>query len=133
MNIRYDHGKDIKQDTLKELFLSIGWGSSRDPVRLQKAIQTSHSVVTAWDDNKLVGLVNTIADDAMIVYIPYIVVRPEYQKKGIGQQLIRTILDEYRDYTRIVLIALGEVIGFYEKCGFQVGKERYPMYITHLR
>lgn len=133
MNIRYDHNKDIDKDSLQELFLSVEWDSGRYPTQLKKAIQTSHRVVTAWDGEKLVGLVNTIADDAMNAYIPYTVVRPEYQKQGIGKRLVEIILHEYKDYARKVLIAYDDAVDFYRKCGFEVGQGRLPMYITHLR
>ena len=133
MNIRYDHNKDIDKDSLQKLFLSVEWDSGRYPTQLQKAIQTSHRVVTAWDGEKLIGLINTIADDAITVYIPYTVVKPEYQKRGIGKRLVEIILREYKDYARKVLIAYDDAVDFYKKCGFKVGQGRHPMLITHLR
>ena len=133
MSIRYDHNKDIDKDYLQELFLSVGWDSGNYPEKLHKAIQTSHSFVTAWDGENLIGLVNTIADDALNTYIPYTVVRSEYQKRGIGKRLVEIILQEYKDYARKVLIAYDDAVDFYKKCGFEVGQGRFPMLITYLK
>ena len=133
MNIRYDTSKDIDQDSLQELFLSVEWDSGNYPAQLRDAIRTSHRVVTAWDGDKLVGLINAIADDAMNAFIPYTVVKPEYQGQGIGKRLVEIILKEYKDHARRVLIAYDDVVDFYMKCGFEVGEGRLPMYITHLQ
>ena len=67
MNIRYEHNKDIDKIALQELFLSVEWDSGRYPEQLQKAIKTSHKVITAWEGDQLIGLINAIADDAAIV------------------------------------------------------------------
>lgn len=133
MDIRYDENKEIDKESLEELFLSVGWDSGNYPEKLQEAIRTSHRVVTAWDGNKLIGLINAIADDAMNAYIPYTVVRPEYQKRGIGKRLVEIILQEYKDYARKVLIAYDDAVDFYKKCGFTIGQGRHPMLITYLK
>ncbi|MFC2034424.1 GNAT family N-acetyltransferase [Chloroflexota bacterium] len=133
MNIRYDDCKEIDKDSLQKLFLSVEWDSGNYPEQLQEAIRTSHRVITAWDGDNLVGLINTIADNAMNTFIPYTVVKPEYQRQGIGKRLVEIILGEYNDYARRVLIAYGDVIDFYRKCGFEVGEGRLPMYITYLQ
>lgn len=57
MNIRYDENKEIDKESLQELFLSVGWDSGNYPEKLQEATRTSHRVVTAWDGNKLIGLI----------------------------------------------------------------------------
>ena len=69
----------------------------------------------------------------MNVYIPYTIVRPEYQKRGIGKRFVEIILLEYKDYARKVLIAYDDAVDFYKKCGFEVGQGRLPVLITYLR
>ena len=95
-------------------------------------MKNSGAVFSAWEKDKLVGLINVMDDGIMTAYIHYLLVNPQYQGKGIGKELVRLVLGEYADYLRIVLIAYDKEVEFYKNCGFEAGKERTPMYITSL-
>ena len=51
--------------------------------------------------------------------IHYLLVRPEYQGRGIGERLIEKTKETYKDFLRLVLVAYDDVCGFYERCGFK--------------
>ena len=42
----------------------------------------SHSVVTAWVEDRLVGLGNTLSDGHLVVYYPHLLVHPD--SAGVG-------------------------------------------------
>jgi len=132
MDIKYRDIKTFDEDDLKKLFLSVNWSSGHYPQKLVVAMKNSGSVFTAWDDNKLVGLINSLDDGVMTAYVHYLLVNPAYQGKGIGKELVRRVSEKYKDYLRIVLVAYDKEIGFYEQCGFEVGEEKSPMFITAL-
>jgi len=132
MAIKYYDIKDFGEDDLKNLFLSVDWSSGYYPQKLVVAMKNSGAVFTAWDDNKLVGLINSLDDGVMTAYVHYLLINPAYQGKGIGKELIRLISGKYKDYLRIVLVAYDKEIGFYEQCGFESGKGKTPMFITSL-
>lgn len=132
MNIKYKKTKVFKKKELKDLFLSVGWSSGKYPDRLVKAMRNSDSVVSAWDGEKLIGLINALSDGIMTAYFHYLLVDPDYQAKGIGRNLVKKILVKYAGYARKVVIAYNTEIKFYEKCGFKVGKKASPMFITYL-
>lgn len=132
MEIKYSAIKDFDKDKLQELFLSVQWSSGNYPDQLQIAMRNSHSVVSAWDDNKLVGLMNAISDGILTAYFHYLLISPEYQSKGIGKQLVALMLNEYKDFVRKVLIAYNKEIEFYQRCGFEIGTDKTPMFITYL-
>lgn len=121
MNVSYCETKDFDANELGELFLSVEWTSGKYPEKLQAAMRGSHSVISAWDGDKLIGLMNCLSDGVMTAYFHYLLVRPEYQGKGIGRTLVQTMLAKYASFLRKVLIADNEQAGFYEKCGFVVG------------
>lgn len=60
MEITYTEEKKFTQDEVQSLFLSVGWVSGQYPVRLYKALMHSSTVITAWDGERLVGLVRLI-------------------------------------------------------------------------
>ena len=132
MPITYRDQTEFDACQLQELFLSVGWSSGNYPEDLACAMRNSHGVISAWDGDRLVGLMNALADGAMTAYFHYLLVRPEYQDRGIGRRLVSDMLERYETYARKVLIAYDGEVGFYERCGFELGTGKSPMFVTHL-
>ena len=55
--IVFTEEKKFSREDVQELFLSVGWISGQYPGRLFKALMKSSTVVTAWDGDRLAGLV----------------------------------------------------------------------------
>ena len=132
MPIVYSNTKELSQDQLQSLFLSVQWSSGNYPDKLRTAMSNSDNVLTAWDGDTLVGLMNALSDGAMTAYFHYLLVRPEYQGQGIGTKLVLAMLDLYEAYARKVLIAYDKEIRFYQKLGFTLGHDKSPMFVTCL-
>ncbi|HEY3366727.1 MAG TPA: GNAT family N-acetyltransferase [Symbiobacteriaceae bacterium] len=132
MPATYSTTREFPVQQLEELFLSVNWSSGKYPDKLQIALRNSDAVVSAWDGDTLVGLMNCLSDGIMTAYFHYLLVRPEYQSAGIGKTLVTMMLDRYQDYARKVLIAYNQEIGFYEHLGFQASDHSIPMFITYL-
>lgn len=132
MDIRYSHSNEIDKNELRELFLSVDWESGKHPDELHRAILNSHSVVSAWDGEKLVGQVNALSDGVMTVYFHYMLVRPDYQNRGIGKELMTAILGKYKEYKTKVLISYKGSEAFYRSLGFRPEQGTLPLYISEL-
>jgi len=132
MNIEYKDIKGFDERDLKELFLSVKWSSGHYSEKLVIAMENSGAVFTAWDNGKLVGLINALDDGVMTAYVHYLLINPDYQGKSIGRELVMKVSEKYKDYLRIVLIAYDKEIDFYKNCGFEIGDEKTPMFITSL-
>jgi len=132
MNIEYKSIQDFESKDLEDLFLSVEWASGHYPEKLVVAMKNSGAVFTAWDDDKLIGLVNALDDGIMTAYVHYLLINPAYQGKGVGKELVRLISEKYINYLRIVLIAYNTEVAFYQRCGFETGEEVTPMFITSL-
>ncbi len=87
---------------------------------------------SAWDGDRLVGLICAMDDGIMTAYIHYLLVRPDYHGVGIGKNLVGMMKEAYRDYLRIVIVAYNSEVGFYETCGFKKAEDSSPMFITEL-
>lgn len=132
MSIIYKATHDFSEKELQELFLSVEWSSGHYPEKLVIAMKNFETVYTAWDDEKLVGLICAMDDGIMTAYIHYLLVSPSYQKMGIGKQLVEKMKDKYKDYLRIVIVSYNEETGFYQSCGFKKATDSSPMFITSL-
>ena len=87
--IKYKYQKDVPKEQAIALYGSVEWSSAEKGDLLLKALRNSHTVVTAWDGERLVGLGNAISDGCLVVYYPHLVVHPEYQGKGIGTEIVK--------------------------------------------
>lgn len=133
MNITYCDTKEFAPTDLEALYLSVGWASGQYPQRLATALRHSGSVFSAWDGDRLVGLVNALDDCEMTAYIHYLLVHPAYQRKGIGKQLLELIKEKYRDYLAIVLISYESETGFYQTCGFRSEEDKRPLFLSNMK
>ena len=130
--ITYSNTHDFKAADLKQLFLSVDWSSGHYPERLAIAMKNFKSVFSAWDDDRLVGMVCVMDDGVMNAYIHYVLVDPEYHGQGIGHELMRKMKMKYKDYLRIAVIAYNDDLSFYENFGFKKSNDSSPMFITSL-
>ena len=132
MNITYTDQRNFSANDLHQLFQSVDWLSANYPDRLKKAMDYCETVFTAWDDNRLVGLVNAIDDSELTAYVHYLCVNPAYQGQGIGSELLNRIKEKYNKYLYIIIIAENEsLIKFYSQNGFQHLDGRYVFEIQN--
>ncbi len=132
MEITYRDTHDFLEKDLEDLFLSVEWSSGHFPDKLVIAMKNFETVYSAWDGDKLVGLVSAMDDGIMTAYVHYVLIMPDYQKMGIGKELLKRITDHYSDYLRIVVVSYDDEIEFYEHCGFEKAEDASPMFITDL-
>lgn len=95
----------------------VGWMADGYHIKLMM-MQSPHLSYGAYEDGELVGAVMAIEFQSMAM-IKYFMVRTEYQRKGIGQRLFKTLLDALQsDYQDIYLHANPELVSFFESQGF---------------
>lgn len=110
---------DMQQ--LLDLFkVAAFWASDRRVEDLETAIAHSNPVVSAWQDDQLVGFARATSDGVYRATIWDVVVHPEYQSKGIGRKLVETVLS-HPHVNRVERVYLMTTFKekFYERVGFQ--------------
>ena len=119
--LKYTEEKIFTQEQVQELFLSVNWISGNYPERLYKALMNSSTVLTAWDDAKLVGLIRVLDDTEMLAQIHYVLVHPDYQGKGIAGKMLEHIKEKYKNFLYLeAMPAEKKNVPFYQKHGFAV-------------
>lgn len=111
----------LTADNLNGFF--VGWPKPPSPSTHLNILRQSSEVVLAVDNDSgnVVGFITAISDGILSAYIPLLEVLPQYQHKGIGQELVRRMLRKLRDYYMIDLACDKELQGFYEKVGLKPG------------
>ncbi|MBR2085754.1 MAG: GNAT family N-acetyltransferase [Oscillospiraceae bacterium] len=100
------------------------WGQG--PTLEQTRLAMEHTLfrVSIFDGDTIVAMARMNGDMGLCYYIKDVVVRPEYQGKGIGRMLINELLKFINDHgvkgTEIFveLCAMTDKIPFYQKFGF---------------
>lgn len=129
MTVTIKETRDVKQNDIIEIYKANKWSSAEKPDQLFKALLNSHSFVTAWDNEKLIGLGNALSDGHLVVYYPHLIVHPDFQGKGIGKLILNRLQEKYGNFHQQILVADGKAIDFYEKCGFEKAGETKSMWI----
>ena len=109
---------DQPYDCLLEGFCD-GWKKPLSPLQLREVIANSTYKVLAIDASKkkAVGIITALSDNVNWAFIPYLEVLPEYQKQGIGTELMKRMLTQLAHITCIDLTFDLEVQPFYERFG----------------
>ena len=132
MEITYTEEKKFTQDQVQRLFLSVGWVSGQYPARLYKALIHSSTVITAWDGDRLVGLVRLIDDSELVAYMHYVLVDPLYHGRGIASTMIGIVKEKYKNYLYIeIMPEESKNASFYEQHGFQVMPDGVAMQLCN--
>ncbi|MBK3493785.1 GNAT family N-acetyltransferase [Viridibacillus sp. YIM B01967] len=122
MTITFKNSKAIDKEQLESLYNDVQWTAyTKDLDILQQALIQSLEVISAWDGERLVGLIRIIGDGLTIIYIQDILVLNVYQNQGIASQLMQRTLEKYDSVRQKVLLTeeASNVRHFYEKNGFQ--------------
>ncbi len=130
--ICYKDIHDFNSSDLEHLFLSVEWSSGHFPEKLVVAMQHFSTVFSAWDGDKLVGMICVMDDGIMNAYVHYLLVDPDYQGQTIGRKLVQLVKEKYQTYLRLAVIGVDEEVTFYENCGFTKSNNCSALFITSL-
>jgi len=82
-------------------------------------LANANLIITAWDQEKLVGIARTLTDFSYVAYLADLAVDEQYQKRGIGKQLIEETKSHLNSECMIVLLAAPKANDYYQKIGFE--------------
>ena len=107
MEIEYRNTKEFTEQELQRLFLSVKWESGNYPGKLVRAMLNSTHVISAWDGNKLVGLIRALSDGETVAFLHYLLVDPAYQGHHIGDELMKRVLRYFENllYVKIMPVS----------------------------
>ena len=107
----------VDWDELSNLYRIAPLGE-KPPDALETVMGNSRYKCFVYDGEVLVGAGRVVADGLDAAYIADIAVHPEYQGRGVGQAIVRRLVDLADGHRRIILYANPGREGFYRKLGF---------------
>ena len=82
-------------------------------------LKNANLTITAWDGEKLVGISRSLTDFSYVAYLADLAVDEQYQRSGIGKQLIEETKARLGPECMIVLLAAPKANEYYEHIGFE--------------
>ena len=112
-----DSPNSITAERLAGFF--VGWPNPPSPETHLRLLHESDQVVLAIDsgDGHVVGFITAISDGVLCAYLPLLEVLPEYQKRGIGSELMRRMMAKLDGLYMIDLVRAENLGPFYERFG----------------
>lgn len=104
------------------LYASVGWTAyTDDPAALRNGFANSLLTLAAYEEAALAGLIRVVGDGHTVVFVQDILVRPQFQRRGIGSALLQAVLDRYANVRHIELATddTPETTAFYRSIGFR--------------
>ena len=104
------------------------WGQGPSLKQTELAMKNTLFRVSVYDGDKVIAMARMIGDMGLDYYIKDVVVRPEYQNKGIGRMLINELMKFINENgisgsdIFVELCAMPDKIPFYEKFGFSANE-----------
>lgn len=133
MEIEYRNTKEFTEQELQRLFLSVKWESGNYPGKLVRAMLNSTHVISAWDGNKLVGLIRALSDGETVAFLHYLLVDPAYQGHHIGDELMKRVLRYFENFLYVKIMPSDpKTLPFYARYGFRQYDNYSAMVLKHL-
>lgn len=113
--IRFEINNEVLSEELIEVFQSVGW--RKNPNNIVEAFKNSY-YITAYHGKKLIGFARAISDSCYYTNIFDVIVRPEYEKQGVGKRMMLMLREKFKGTYFFLTYTEGRK-EFYEKCGFE--------------
>jgi spermidine synthase len=109
---------------LMTLYKDAGWWDQtceRHPEFLSRVVPDSALFVGAFFQNKMIGMGRALSDLVSDAYIQDVVVLRRFRGRGVGRQIIRTLIDGLKEHGVDWIGLIGEpgTGRFYESLGFR--------------
>jgi len=119
--VTYQIEETITTGEFREVLINSTLGERRpvDSVEtLSKMLEYGNLIVTARENNKLIGVARSLTDFHYCTYLSDLAVDEKYQKMGIGKELIkRTKLATPK--AKLILLSAPKAVDYYPKIGMK--------------
>ena len=114
----YVENKPVSAKEIARLRLSVGWNGMES--FYDNPAMTSHCHIACYDGDAFVGYVDSVSNRVTDAYIQDLMVRPDYQGRGVDTELMRRIIARLKeDNIYMISVVYEEKLRpFYQRFGF---------------
>lgn len=122
MTIQYKINHPIETQRFIQLLNASTLGERRptdNTMCMDGMVKNANLLVSAWDEERLVGIARSVTDFHYACYLSDLAVHVDYQKQGIGKQLIRISQQQLGPCCKLILISAPAANDYYPKLGLE--------------
>ena len=114
----YIFNKPVSVKALADLRESVGW--NRMESEYKNPLLTSYYHIAVYEKEALIGYIDCVSNGVTDAYIQDLMVRPDYQGRGIGTDLMEKMIDYLKNkHIYMISVVFDESLkAFYKKFGF---------------
>ena len=129
-----EYSNELSAKEYCELRAAVAWQPLIEE-QAQSGLYNSDFIIACRDDGDIVGCARIFWDKGYIAYLADVMVKPEYQGKGIGKALVAQIREDAlaKGFDRLELNMWEfneSALAFYEALGFKTYRRYMDMVIT---
>jgi ribosomal protein S18 acetylase RimI-like enzyme len=117
--IFYNIENDLNPDEFRAVLINSTLGERRpvdDLERIEQMVKSAGLIITARDNEKLVGVARALTDFVYCTYLSDLAVDKDYQNRGIGKELIKQVKLK-TPKAKLILLSAPKAINYYPKIG----------------
>src|SRR5690242_20357190 len=124
--ISYVEAADVSARQLAELFRSSGIRRPVDDLsRLEKMLEHANLVIGAYAGGRLVGIARALTDFSYCCYLSDLAVAKDYQRRGIGRELVDLVKRRVGDQSMLLLLSSPDAMDYYPGIGLEAAKNAW--------
>ncbi|CAH0995552.1 hypothetical protein EMA8858_01675 [Emticicia aquatica] len=119
MEIKYKQEENLDWQEFRATLIASTLGERRpidDLDRIKLMVENANLIVTARHEGKLVGVARSVTDWVFCTYLSDLFVDKNYQKQGIGKELIRQTKLLSRE-AKLILLSAPAAVDYYPRIG----------------
>ncbi len=92
-------------EEVKEIYRKESWNAYlKDDEKLIRAFNNSLYTLGAFEDSQLIGFIRCVGDGEHVLLVQDLIINPEYQQRGIGTYLFKTIMQKYSNVRMFMVV-----------------------------
>lgn len=120
MTITYQINATLTAIEMADIFRSSGINRPIDDLdRIARMLANADVLISAWDGDQPIGLARAITDYTYCCYLSDLAVCKDYQKQGIGKELVKVLQAHLGEETSLLLLSAPTAMEYYPRLGFE--------------
>lgn len=118
--IEYAVDRPVAPEAVADLFRAAGLRRPVDePERIARMVANASLILSAWHGDRLVGIARSVTDFAFCCYLSDLAIHPEYQRQGIGKELVHRTKAHIGEECMLLLLSVPDAMDYYPRIGME--------------